>query len=136
MKYKNDYLSLLKKQCDCILSGGSNSEKVFEDICLRLEKDFLPPIEREDIASISMHLLDISRLSENKKINAAIKKRIDLIARIIEELLNKKKTCGENIRRLIALNSEFRAETLNEEKIDIELKSLTGRLNEAYFRNL
>ena len=109
---------------------------LFEDICRRLEKDFLPPVEREDIAAISLHLLDISRIYKKEKLSAAIKKQLDLTVRVIEELFNKKKTCGENIRRLIALNLEFRAETLNEEKINIQIKSLIVRINEAYFRNL
>ncbi len=136
MKNRNDYLPLIKKQCDCIYSCGSNSATLFEDICRKLEKDFLPPIEREDIASISLLLLDISRLCSKEKPNAGIKKQIDLTSRVIEELLNKKKTCGENVRRLIALNSDFRAETLNEERINIQIKSLVGRINEAYFKNL
>ncbi len=136
MKNRNDYLPLIKKQCDCICSGGSNSATLFDEVCRKLEKDFLPPIEREDIASISLNLFEISRNCRKEKLGDGIKKQIELTAMVIEELLNKKKTCGENVRRLIALNSDFRAGTLNEEKINVQIKFLLGRINEAYFRNL
>ena len=67
MKRNNDYLEILLKQCDEIkeiLNSGkkaSCASVCYGEICQRLTKDFLPPVEREDIASISYALLETCR---------------------------------------------------------------------------
>ncbi len=126
----NGYSCLLLKQCELLCSGNSESylsRNIYFDVCQKLEKDFLPPIEREDIASISFVLYRLTFLSD---INKTIFKDF---GSVIDDLINKKKTCGENIRRLIKTYSDFKFKTNSEESLFFELIKL---INEAYFKSL
>ena len=87
----------------------------------------MPPIEREDIASISFVLYRLTFFSD---INKTIFKDF---GSVIDDLINKKKTCGENIRRLIKTYSDFKFKTNSEESLFFELIKL---INEAYFKSL
>ena len=115
MRIKIDYLAYLKEQCNLILCSldGNNYKcdnyKIFDEVCKHLYDDFLPPINREDIASISYLLMtiynEIYRISDFDKHN--IKIVFQLFPGVIEGILKKNKTCEINIRRLIDIKYKF-----------------------------
>lgn len=116
MKSVSDYQKNLDFQCDYILKlfkGEKDSgecSKKFSAICKYLTNDFLPPVDREDIAALSYSLLEISNAAANFVEHGADVYSDELLSQliglksIIYELLNKKKTCGESIRRLMDKN--------------------------------
>ena len=142
MKISNDYLSLIKRQYDYIFSDlksedvSDKSKILFDDICKKLEKDFLPPIEREDIAAISCLLYEMGLEDKRKILNEKLKYQIKLAAEATKELFEKKKSCGETIRRIISVNAEFRASNESELKFNSLISVLLRKLNEAYYKNL
>ena len=137
-----DYLNLIRKQLNCIISDLKNgdsiekSKEIFEEICKKLEKDFLPPIEREDIAGISYVLLEISQMSKRTILNERIKRQINLISEAVCELFEKKKSCGETIRRIININFDFSSADETDLKMNALISKLMKELNEAYYKNL
>lgn len=144
-----DYADILCRQCEIIsiaLLGEKTDggEKLFSEISKRLTKDFLPPIDREDIAAISLALYDIGIKAEEyseslkgKTPNIQIRKQADFLPSIIKGLLGKKKTCGDDIRRFIEMNIESRkycnssAASLNN-----ALADFIKTVNSAFFKNL
>ncbi len=96
MKLKFDYLSALECQCDAIISGDiSSSRRKFTEICKNLVSDFLPPIEREDIAALSYSLYDIACSGFREK------KNVNEMKKVINGIFTKRKNCGEDFRRQI-----------------------------------
>ena len=142
MKINNDYLFLIQKQISCVFSdlkSGNSAEKskrIFEDICKKLEKDFLPPIEREDIAALSHVLYELSLTAGKSIPNEKIRHQISLISDAVRELFEKKKSCGELIRRIININSDFRAVNESDSKLNAKISEFLKKLNEAYYKNL
>ena len=116
------------------INSEENSKRIFEDICQKLEKDFLPPIEREDIAGISHLLFEMS--VNSFKPNVKLNYQMDLICDVISEIFDKKKTCGEKIRRLININSDFRPVNDSDLRANAMISDLLKKLNETYYKNL
>ena len=118
MKSAFDYRRNLEIQCDCITDAFVNKadssvcNKTFDKICKSLQSDFLPPIDRDDIAILSYALLRIFNcvcLFNENNVNVfknEILNQLGLIKTIASELLGKRKTCVENIRRLSEKNIE------------------------------
>ncbi len=151
MKSTNFYLKSFESQCKSASDMNSeNSEKIFNDICNRLTDDFLPPIDREDIAELSFILLNIERsassfndsLSVGISVKNLLNTQLNGLYGIIEGLIKKKKTCGEEIRRLIAVNNrceaELRKKQNNENAFNLNnaLKEFLKCANRSFFKNL
>ena len=133
---KSDYTVLLSAMCDGVyqqLSGGRCTFKmheIFNEICHKLRNDFLPPVEREDIASIAFDLLSVYAYAQRKEItDNRGSEMMNNIKKAIEELVSKRKTCGECIRRLVE------NQTRENRGVDI-LERLVKTVYIAYFRNL
>ena len=117
MKLLFDYSSLLESQCKYALESywGNRKSKssyiIFERISKQLVKDFLPPIDREDVAAVSYSLYYVSVKAEvcNYK-DDNLNQQIKFLSDITDELIKKKKTCGELIRRLIDINMNYKTE--------------------------
>ncbi len=138
MSLKFDYLKSLEVQCDNIYPNTDlrRSKSIFCEICRNLNRDFLPPIEREDIAAISYSIVDITSKVSKTEYPDDISRQFRSLKTILKGLFTKNKTCGEDIRRLVEINVNFRS-------ADNELKVLNEALNNclktvlcAYFRNL
>lgn len=144
-----DYASALERQCEIALKSFSgeraaDSQRLFAEICKRLTKDFLPPVDREDIAALSYELLKIGM--ECKKYfdslkgrmpDDGIKKQLEFLPIIINGILGKKKTCGDDIRRLMDMNLKS-AETANGNAANLNcvLDDFIKTANSAFFKNL
>lgn len=144
-----DYADILCRQCELISKAlyGEKSDvavKLFSEISKRLTKDFLPPIEREDIAAVSYALLEINikamEYSDSLRgaaPNINIKKQTDFLPVIIIGLLGKKKTCGDDIRRFIDMNIESGKHcNLNAVSLNKALTDFIKTANSAFFKNL
>ncbi len=144
-----DYAGLLEKQCEIALKSFSGkkvsgSEMIFSEICKRLTKDFLPPVEREDIAALSYALFDINIECEkyafaqkSGSLDNKIKKQLDFLPVIINGILKKKKTCGEDIRRFININSECeKTADSDAAKLNAALADFIKTAYSAFFKNL
>lgn len=130
--------------------NAEKSDIFFNEICNRLTDDFLPPIDREDIAELSFILLNIetSTYSFNNSLSVGISVKnllntqLNGLYGIIEGLIKKKKTCGEEIRRLIAVNNkcetELRKKSNNENALNLNnaLKEFFKCANRSFFKNL
>lgn len=148
MKTVFDYEGMLIHQCNLLKSAlegkraADSSMKIFAEICRQLTKDFLPPIEREDIAGLSYLLLEIQTKCEALSRNGAaqdknIKKQLDLIPDIIKGLLKKKKTCGEDIRRFVIINMDCRKNaSAASAQINDALADFIKAAHSAFFKNL
>lgn len=151
MKSTNYYLKAFESQCKSASNvNDENSEKIFNDICKKLTDDFLPPIDREDIAELSFILLNIetvassfnNSLSLGISIKNLLNTQLNGLYGIIEGLIKKKKTCGEEIRRLIAVNNkcetELRRKSNNEKALNLNnaLKEFFKCANRSFFKNL
>ncbi len=149
LKILFDYESLLIRQCEtvCSVSEGktvNSSQRIFDEICRRLTKDFLPPIDREDIAALSYSLVEIRikcveyyKLLKGKEPDLRIKRQLDFMPCIISGLLNKKKTCGDDIRRFIVINTENKsiADEISEQVND-SLSDFIKIAHSAFYKNL
>lgn len=144
-----DYTAVLCRQCETISKSllgekTTGAENLFSEVSKRLLKDFLPPIDREDIASISYSLFDIavkareySDSLKGKNPSIQIKKQTDFLPTIIKGLLNKKKTCGDDIRRFIDMNIESRKYCgSSAASINDALANFIKTANSAFFKNL
>lgn len=144
-----DYADLLEKQCEFALKSilgekASGSEYVFSEICKRLTKDFLPPVEREDIASLSYALFDISKKCDGyalarkgRECDGIIRKQIEFLPAITNGILKKKKTCGDDIRRFININSECEKTVDGDAaKLNAALADFIKTAYSAFFKNL
>lgn len=150
MKILFDYTRILMRQCELAFlafdgkSGVDSSRKLFEEICKRLAKDFLPPIDREDIASLSFCLLKITikakEYSKKTKVkNEVLKEQLSALSLISESVLSKTKTCGEDIRRLISANLMCAEAVENSdcaESLNASIAEFLKTANTAYFKNL
>ncbi|MGN0547716.1 MAG: hypothetical protein ACI4I3_10320 [Acutalibacteraceae bacterium] len=152
MKSSNYYLKALESQCRSVTkqNKAENSDKVFNDICIRLTDDFLPPIDREDIAELSFILLNIENaassfnnsLSGGISVKNLLNTQLNGLFNIIEGLIKKKKTCGEEIRRLIAVNNKCEIELRRKSNIENALnlnnalKEFLKCANRSFFKNL
>lgn len=152
MKSTNFYLKAFESQCKSVTQQNEteNSEKIFNYICKRLTEDFLPPIDREDIAELSFNLLIIetadssfnNSLSGGISVKNLLNTQLNGLYGIIEGLIKKKKTCGEEIRRLIAVNNkceiEIRRKSNNENALNLNnaLKEFLKCANRSFFKNL
>lgn len=146
MKLRIDYLQYLKRQSDLILrllegeSDNGECQKIFTDVCEFLSNDFLPPINREDIASLSYSLLAIGMAASdnfNNARNIETYEIIKMFPTILEALFTKKKTCERDIHRLIKQN--FVYNKVLSDKSDCLNKAVTdfiGIILNAYFKNL
>ena len=151
MKSTNFYLKAFESQCKSALKiNAENSNKIFNDICNRLTDDFLPPIDREDIAELSLILLNIeassssfdNSLSVEFSVRNLLNAQLNGLYGIIEGLIRKKKTCGDEIRRLIAINNkceiELRRKSNNYNALNMNnaLKEFLKCANRSFFKNL
>ena len=151
MKSTNFYLKAFESQCKSALKiNAENSNKIFNDICNRLTDDFLPPIDREDIAELSLILLNIEALSSSFdnslsvefSVRNLLNAQLNGLYGIIEGLIRKKKTCGDEIRRLIAINNkceiELRRKSNNYNALNMNnaLKEFLKCANRSFFKNL
>ena len=151
MKNINFYLKAFESQCKSALKiNAENSNKIFNDICNRLTDDFLPPIDREDIAELSLILLNIEALSSSFdnslsaefSVRNLLNTQLNELYGIIEGLIKKKKTCGDEIRRLIAINNkceiELRRKSKNYNALNLNnaLKEFLKCANRSFFKNL
>ena len=151
MKNINFYLKAFESQCKSALKiNAENSNIIFNDICNRLTDDFLPPIDREDIAELSLILLNIEALSSSFdnslsaefSVRNLLNTQLNGLYGIIEGLIKKKKTCGDEIRRLIAINNkceiELRRKSKNYNALNLNnaLKEFLKCANRSFFKNL
>ena len=151
MKSTNFYLKEFESLCKSALKiNAENSNKIFNDICNRLTDDFLPPIDREDIAELSLILLNIeassssfdNSLSVEFSVRNLLNTQLNGLYGIIEGLIRKKKTCGDEIRRLIAINNkceiELRRKSNNYNALNMNnaLKEFLKCANRSFFKNL
>lgn len=144
-----NYAVMLERQCEIALksflgeSKGS-SQRLFTEVCKRLTKDFLPPVDREDIAALSYELLKVDtecrkyfNFLKGRKPDESIKKQLDFLPVITNGILGKKKTCGDDIRRLIAMNLECaQAANGNAAELNSALADFVKNANSAFFKNL
>ena len=144
-----DYADILCRQCEIVsktLLGEKtqSTEKLFSEISKRLTKDFLPPIEREDIAAISYALLCINAKAQEysdslkgKTPDIYIKKQTDFLSLIVKGLLTKKKTCGDDIRRLVDMNIQAgKLKNGYTEQLNDAIADFIKITNSTYFKNL
>lgn len=151
MKNTNFYLKEFESLCKSALKiNAENSNKIFNDICNRLTDDFLPPIDREDIAELSFILLNIeassssfdNSLSVEFSVRNLLNTQLNGLYGIIEGLIRKKKTCGDEIRRLIAINNkceiDLRRKSNNYNALNMNnaLKEFLKCANRSFFKNL
>lgn len=151
MKSTSFYLKEFESLCKSALKiNAENSNKIFNDICNRLTDDFLPPIDREDIAELSFILLNIeassssfdNSLSVEFSVRNLLNAQLNGLYGIIEGLIRKKKTCGDEIRRLIAINNkceiELRRKSNNYNALNMNnaLKEFLKCANRSFFKNL
>ncbi len=148
MNIKADYGEILEKQCSEIRNIILNRKSEFSgsvyysEICKRLTKDFLPPIEREDIALISYSLLEICRNALNLKADgesftAKLREQADMLSKTVKGVLQKNKACGEDIRRLVNINFECgKSCSRSAEKLNYSFRDFILAVQTAYFKNL
>lgn len=152
MKQSSVYLEILIKQCDEIkeIFNGklkpSSASVHYGEICKRLTKDFLPPIEREDIAAISYALLETGRrcteyIKSNIVINDNIEYQINRLNELTKSVIEKKKTCEDEIRRFVNVNfkcgNEFEKDK-NQSGINLNnaMRDFIIAIQTAFFKNL
>lgn len=152
MKQGSVYSEILLKQCDeakDILNGKikpSSASVHYGEICKILTRDFLPPIEREDIAAISYALLETGRrctdyIKTNGVINDNVEYQINRLNELTKSVIEKKKTCEDEIRRFVNVNfkcgNEFEKEK-NQSGINLNnsLRDFILAVQTAFFKNL
>lgn len=144
-----DYAGLLERQCETALKSFSgekagSSQKLFAEICKRLAKDFLPPVDREDIAALSYELLEVNIKCEKyfdslkgRNPDQGIKKQLIFLPTVTSGLLGKKKACGDDIRRLVDMNLECgKSADSNAAELNGALANFIKTANSAFFKNL
>lgn len=138
MTFRFDYLKLLEEQCDCVYPSADlkRTKSVFYEICKSLNRDFLPPIEREDIAAISYALVDITSNIKVKNYPDEIKNQFLSFKKILKCLFSKNKACEDNIRRLMEINVNFKNPDLEIMMLNEAVSDFLKTVLCAYFRNL
>jgi len=116
LKLSLGYCKYLDDQCEEIIkafsngSGGDLCAKQFEVTFHNLKDDFLPPVDREDIASLSLMLYYICVSAKEYYQNKSdlqkndLYSQLNLIRQVTKEFMTKRKTCEESIRRLTEKN--------------------------------
>lgn len=148
MKLREDYSDILSKQSEEIrmvfdgkksaVSGATH----FSKICRFLTKDFLPPIEREDIAALSYSLYEISVNVEAFDKSIAFEKlktQIAALKPIVCGVLKKRNACEEEIRRQIDINfecAEIVSGNKRAEKLNNSLMYFWKTAQNTFFKNL
>lgn len=145
MKIVYDYAKSLSQQCEFACSAFEGkasqgaSERLFAEICKRLTKDFLPPIDREDIAALSFSLLETAsragQMSKNSAANELLREQLTGLSSVANGLINKTKTCGDEIRRLININIEC-SELTEISSLNSAISDFLKIANSAFFKNL
>lgn len=152
MKYSSSYNEILEKQCNEIIGIINGKNKVssasiyYGEICKMLTKDFLPPIEREDIAAISYALLEIGRrcseyIKINNKTSEYTEYQINRLNELTKSVIEKNKTCDDEIRRFVNINfkcgNEFEKDN-NQSGINLNnaLRDFILAIQTAFFKNL
>lgn len=166
MRLNFDYEGALVCQCECVVNEFNSLEGVnacgmrFSEICRKLNKDFLPPIDREDIASISYSLLECARAAKlyctgadtNEAVFGDLSKQLKGLKPTVIALIGKKKACGDEIRRLMNINNECRekifaqlngkgynssiAKYLRAERLNCAVSDFLQAAQNAYYKNL
>lgn len=143
MKLLFDYSSLLELQCKYAHESYSGVKKsdssriAFERICKHLVKDFLPPVDREDVAAISYSLYIVAVNGEICSYkDGKLNQQLSFLSDITDALINKKKTCGDLIRRLIDININYSSENECCKKLNSSIEDFLKIVNTAYFKNL
>lgn len=152
MKQNSNYLDILIKQCDEInnimknKTNPSSASVHYGEICKRLTKDFLPPIEREDIAAISYSLLEIGRrcaeyVSANSSVNEHLTYQITRLPQLTKNVIEKKKTCEDELRRFVNINFKCGNEFENRNNqagifLNNSLRDFILAIQTAFFKNL
>ncbi len=136
--FRFDYLKLLEEQCNCVYpqTDLKRSKSIFCEICRNLNRDFLPPIEREDIAAISFSLVDITSNINAKTFPDDIIKQLISLRHLLKGLFSKSKACGDDIRRLMEINVNFKNSNLEIVLLNEALSDFLKTVLCAYFRNL
>lgn len=136
--FRFDYLKLLEEQCNCVYpqTDLKRSKSIFCEICRNLNRDFLPPIEREDIAAISFSLVDITSNIKGKAYPDDINKQLISLKHLLKGLFVKSKACGDDIRRLMEINVNFKNSNLEIMLLNEALSDFLKTVLCAYFRNL
>lgn len=134
---KYDYLKLLESQCDAIIDKDiKKSKSSFSAVCRSLTRDFLPPFERADIAAISFSLLDIAVKAKDVVYPDTIRRQIVMMKELLNTFFKKKKTCGDDIRRAIEINLDFKTQNQSLSALNVSLNEFFRLLLSAYFANL
>lgn len=152
MKLFFNYAQMLERQCENVRNAFSgkasngSSERIFAEICKRLEKDFLPPIDRESIAAMSYELLNVEQKAAmcskaKQNVTKLIINQLETLYAVTNGLINKKKTCGDDIRRLITANFEcseviYREGALHDNSLNSSIAEFLKIAQNAYFKNL
>lgn len=138
LTFRFDYLKLLEEQCNCVYpeTNLSRSKSIFCELCRNLNRDFLPPIEREDIAAISFSVVDITSNINNKIYPDDINKQLAALKHLVKGLFEKSKACGDDIRRLMEINVNFKNRDLETMMLNEALSDFLKTVLCAYFRNL
>ena len=148
MKLREDYSDIMSKQSEEIkmLFDGKKSAvsgaALFSKICRFLTKDFLPPIEREDIAALSYSLYEISVNAEEFDKSIAVEKlktQITALKPIACGVIKKGNACEEEIRRQIDINFECAKIVSGNkcaEKLNDSLMNFWKTAQNTFFKNL
>lgn len=138
MMFRFDYAKLLEEQCGCVYpqTDLKRSKSIFCEICRNLTRDFLPPVEREDIAAISFSLVDITSNIKAISYPDEINKQLVSLKYTVRGLFEKRKTCGDDIRRHMEINLSFRSPNLEIMLLNEALSDFFKTVLCAYFRNL
>lgn len=141
MNKTSEYKRLSEMQCDLIaekLKGKNDNgrcRQCFNQICKKLSTDFLPPLNREDLSAISYSLYEICNcISEKDAIKSdRLSAQINDYKSILDGLFTKKKTCRDEIHRLIDINFNC---CEGNEMLNRKLSDLLKLTLEIYFKNL
>lgn len=152
MKYTFGYLEMLLKQCAGIKTvfekkeGNYSIGSEYSEICKHLTKDFLPPIEREDIAAISYSLLEIGRRAVDycffgEEITPELKEQTEALPKLVSAVMEKKQACDDDIRRLVDVNFKCGNSFENSDNkygrlLNNSLRDFLLAIQTAYFKNL
>lgn len=130
--------------------SGKKSESscamLYSKICKLLSTDFLPPIEREDIASLAYSLYEISELakvcgdnSKNSVCTEKIGEQLNSLESVSCGLLKKRNTCEEEIRRQIKINfecAELVSNNKSAENLNNSLRDFWKTAQNTFFKNI
>ena len=137
--FRFDYLKALCEQCDAVDLQSVNlrlSLAKFSEICKNLSHDFLPPIERSDIAALSYSLINVAQKASGVKNKIEFQNQIQSLKKITKGIFEKNKACGESIRRLMEINIEFKSDNREKVLFNEALMNYWKTAMSSYFGNL